>query len=92
MTMMQLENENVSPSAERMRRYRQRKRQGVVCIARVPVYALDVETLVARNRLKPDDQNDTAKIAEAIEAVVDDFTEGKLITASDALIGDGASR
>lgn len=83
MTMMQQENENVGPSAERMRRYRERKRQGVICIARVPIYALDVETLVTGNRLKPQDQNNAAKIAAAVEALVDDFTEGKLVPGGD---------
>ncbi len=83
MTLMQTESVEVSNGAERQRRYRERKRQGVVCVVQVPVYALDVETLVARNRLEPDDQNDTAKIAEAIEALVDDFTEGKLIAANE---------
>ncbi len=76
MITMQPETTEVSNSAERMRRYRERRRQGVVCIARIPIYALDVETLVARNRLKSDDQNNVGKIAEAIEALVDDFTEG----------------
>ena len=83
MTMMQQENENVSPSAERMRRYRKRQRQGVVCIVRVPVYALDAEMLVKSRRLAPEDENNAAKIAEAVEALVDDFTEGKLIPAGD---------
>ncbi len=83
MTTMQPGTREVSNGAERQRRYRERKRQGVVCIARVPVYALDIETLVARNRLKPNDQNDAAKIAEAVEALVDDFTEGKLAPAGD---------
>ncbi len=70
-------------SAERMRRYRERKRQGVVCIAQVPVYALDVEMLVTRNRLLPEHESHPAKIVEAVEALVDDFTEGKLVTAGD---------
>ena len=74
-----MQTTDVSNGAERQRRYRDRKRQGVVCIARVPVYVLDVEMLMTRNRLEPDDQNDTAKIAEAIEALVDDFTEDNLI-------------
>ncbi len=30
-------------SAERMRRYRERKREGVVCIVKVPIYQLDAE-------------------------------------------------
>ncbi len=83
MTTMQTGNYEVSNGAERMRRYRERKRQGVVCVARVPIYALDAEILVARNRLELDDQNDTAKISAAIEALVDDFTEGKLIAANE---------
>ncbi len=78
MTVMQSENREVSNGAERMRRYRDRKRQGVVCIARVPIYCRDVEELMAHNRLKPEGQNDAAKIAEAVEALVDDFTEGKI--------------
>ena len=69
-------------AAQRMRRYRERKRQGVVCIARVPIYCRDVEELMTHNRLKPEDQNNAAKIAEAIEALVDDFTEAKLVPAS----------
>ena len=83
MAMMQSEATEVSDGAERQRRYRDRKRQGVVCVVRVPVYVLDVETLVSRKRLKPDEQKDTAKISVAIEALVDDFTEGKLVTASE---------
>ncbi len=62
-------------SAERMRRYRERMQ--------VPVYALDVEMLVTRNRLKPEHESHPAKIVEAVEALVDDFTEGKLVTAGD---------
>ncbi len=89
--MMQSETSEVSNGTERQRRYRERKRQGVVCVAQVPIYVLDVETLVSRNRLKPDDQKDTAKISAAIEALVDDFTEGEIITANGILIGDGTS-
>ncbi len=81
--MAMTETVEVSNGAERMRRYRARKRQGVVCIARVPVYVLDVEAFVQNNRLKPDEQNDAAKISAAIEAMVDDFTEGRLIAASE---------
>ena len=78
--MAMMQTVELSNGAERMRRYRERKRQGVVCIARVPVYVLDVEALVTGNRLKPDEQNDTAKISAAVEALVDDFTEDNLIT------------
>ncbi len=81
--MAMTETIEVSNGAERMRRYRERKRQGVVCIARVPIYVLDVEALVTRNRLKPDEQNNTAKISAAVEALVDDFTEGTLTDANE---------
>ncbi len=81
--MTDMQTVEVSNGAERMRRYRERKRQGVVCIARVPIYVLDVEALVQNNRLKPDEQNDTAKISAAIENLVDDFTEGTLTDANE---------
>ena len=83
--MAMIQEAQTSNGAARQRRYRERKRQGVACIAMVPIYALDVESLVARNRLKPDSQNDAAKISAAIEAMVDDFTEGKIIAASGEL-------
>ena len=83
MTFMQSETHEVSNGAQRQRRYRERKRQGVVCIARVPVYALDAEALVRHGRLRPEDENNAAKIAEAVEALVDDFTEGKLVPVGD---------
>ena len=70
-------------SAERMRRFRERKRQGVICIVQVPIYQLDAEMLVTRNRLKPEHESHPAKIVEAVEALVDDFTEGKLVPAGD---------
>ncbi len=69
--------------AERMRLFRERKRQGVVCIVQVPIYQLDAEALVTRNRLLSEHESHPAKIVEAVEALVDDFTEGKLVTAGD---------
>ncbi len=83
MTSMQPRKREAGNGAERQRRYRERKRQGVVCIAQVPIYALDVEKLVAHGRLKPGDRNDPAKIAEATEDLVDDFTEEKLVPGGD---------
>ncbi len=74
---------NASTAAERMRRYRDRKRQGVLCMARVPIYALDAEVFVKRGRLKPEDEGNREKIAEAVEALVDQFTEGRLVPIRD---------
>ena len=75
---------DTSTAAERQRRYRDRKRQGVLCMARVPIYALDAEALVKRGRLKLEDEGNRPAIVEAVEALVDDFTEGKLLPAGDA--------
>ena len=61
-----------------MRRYRERKRRGVVCVARVPIYDLDIDALVAHRRLKPEDKNDTGKVAEAVEYLVDAWVRGEL--------------
>ncbi len=53
---MQAEQPRLKPGAERMRRYRERKRQGVLCVAPVPVYENDIDALVACVRLKPEDK------------------------------------
>ncbi len=49
----------------------------------MPIYPLDAEALVKYGRLKPDDEGNREKIAEAVEALMDDFTEGKLVPAGD---------
>ena len=69
---------NASTAAERMRRHRERKRNGVLFMAHVPIYPLDAEALVKRGRLRPEDQGNREKIAEAVELLVDDSTEGRL--------------
>jgi hypothetical protein len=74
---------SLNSSTERMRRFRERKRQGVVCVAPVPVYELDIDALVARDRLKPEDKSDTGKIAEAVEYLVDAWVRGELAPAGD---------
>ena len=62
--------------AERMKAHRARKREGVTCIAHVQIYEADVATLVERGWLRPEDADDVARISEAVEGLVDDFTEG----------------
>ncbi len=42
------------------------------------------EALVKCGWLKPEDEGNREKIAEAVEALVDDFTEGRLVPAGDA--------
>ncbi len=74
---------SASTAAERMRRYRERKRNGMLFMAHVPVYPLDAEALVKHGRLRPEDEGNREKIAEAVEALVDQFTEGRLVPIRD---------
>ncbi len=82
MTITQSENHEVSNGAARQRRYRERKRRGVVCIVHVPVYCRDVEELVTCDRLSAEHERNTEKISAAVEGLVDDFTEAKLAPAN----------
>ncbi len=78
MVTMQAEHPRLKSGAERTRRYRERKKRGVVCVAPVPVYELDLDALVACGRLKPEDKNDAGKVAEAVEYLVDAWVRGEL--------------
>ncbi len=79
MTVTQSKARELSNCAARQRRYRERKRQGVVCVVHVPVYCRDVEELVTCNRLSVEDERNPEKISAAVETLVDDFTEAKLV-------------
>ncbi len=74
---------NGNTAAKRMQRYRERKRNGVLFMARVPVYPLDAEAFVKHGCLRPEDEDNREKIAEAVEALIDDFTEGKFVRSGD---------
>ncbi len=80
---MQAEQPSPKGSAKRMRRYRERKRRGVICVASVPIYEEDIEALVARRRLKLEDKGKPGKVAAAVEYLIDDWTKGKLAPAGD---------
>ncbi len=81
---MQAEQPSPKGSAKRMRRYRERKRQGVVCVAPVPIYEEDIEALVARRRLKLEDKGKPGKVAAAVEYLVDAWVRGELGPGGDA--------
>ena len=69
--------------AERMKAHRARKREGVTCIAHVQIYEADVAALIDRGLLHAEDAGNIARISEAIEDLVDDFTEGQGAPAGD---------
>ncbi len=48
-----------------------------------PLGKSNAEALVKYSRLKPEDEGNREKIAEAVEALVDQFTEGRLVPARD---------
>ena len=75
---MPAEQPKLKGGAERMRRYRERKRRGVICVASVPIYEEDIEALVARRRLKLEDKGKPGKVAAAVEYLVDDWVRGEL--------------
>ena len=60
-----------SPSTERSRRYRQRRRRGTRCIT-VDVNESEVAALVARGYLPAEARCDPVAIKAAIEAVISD--------------------
>ena len=59
-------------AAERMRRVRQRSRQGLFCLT-LELRQSEVDALVARARLKLEERTSRAAIANAIYSVLDDF-------------------
>jgi hypothetical protein len=58
-------------AAERMRRHRQRRRDGMRCFT-VELRATEIETLVHKGLLKWETRNDRNAIIEALYAFLDD--------------------
>jgi hypothetical protein len=61
-----------SPAAERMRRYRQRRREGVRVLS-VELVEADIDQLVARNLLKEEERDDHFAILMALYMAVYNF-------------------
>jgi hypothetical protein len=54
-----------SPAAERMRRHRQRRRDGMRCFT-IELRATEIETLIRKGLLKWETRNDRSAIIEAL--------------------------
>ena len=54
-----------TPAAERMRRYRERRREGLRCIW-VELFKTEIEALVRHRLLKPEARHDPNAIADAL--------------------------
>ena len=53
-----------TPGAERMRRHRQRRRDGLHCLT-IELYETEVDALIQRGLLKAETRNDSLAVIEA---------------------------
>jgi hypothetical protein len=65
-----------SPAAERMRRHRQRRRDGLRCLV-IELRETEIDALVIRGLLRPETRNDTPAIIEALYAFLDRALSGQ---------------
>jgi hypothetical protein len=54
-----------SLAAERMRRHRQRQRDGLRCVT-IELYETEVDALIQKGLLKPETRNDSLEVIEAL--------------------------
>jgi hypothetical protein len=71
--MTSITNPLISPAAERMRRYRERKRAGRRCII-VEIFESDIDALVRKGWLGHETRNDPIEIVNAIYKLLDILT------------------
>jgi hypothetical protein len=60
----------LSPAAERMRRYRERRQRGLVCI-KVQLWRREVDALVACGLVQPTEREDRRALAAALHRYLD---------------------
>jgi hypothetical protein len=61
---------NRSPAAERMRRYRERRRDGLRCLT-IELRETEIDVLIGKGMLKADARNDQHAIRNALYAHLD---------------------
>ena len=62
-----------SSAAERMRRTRERRRAGIIAVVSVEIRQQDLDKLVARNLISPEETDDREKIATAIRRALENW-------------------
>jgi hypothetical protein len=55
----------LSPAADRMRRYRQRRRNGMRCLM-VELHEKEIDVLIGKGLLRPETRNDARAIVDAV--------------------------
>jgi len=59
-----------SPAAERMRRHRERRRDGLRCLM-IELRETEIDALVHKGLLKPETRNEPCAVSEALYAFLD---------------------
>jgi hypothetical protein len=59
-----------SPAAERMRRHRERRRDGLRCVM-IELRETEIDALIRKELLKPETRNDPSAIIDALYAFLD---------------------
>src|SRR5579872_185007 len=59
-----------SPAAARMRRHRERRRDGLKCLS-IELRATEIDALISRGMLKSDTRNDPSAVRDALYAHLD---------------------
>jgi hypothetical protein len=66
-----METLNTSPGAERMRRHRQRRRDGMRCL-QLEIRDTEIDELIRRRLLKEETRNDKQSIVDALYEFLED--------------------
>jgi hypothetical protein len=61
---------NRSAAAERMRRHRERRRDGLRCLI-IELRETEIDALIYKGLLKPDTRNDPSAVSDALYAFLD---------------------
>ena len=72
-----------SPSAERMRSHRNRRRQGLRCV-QVALYVTKIDALVRMGYLEDRDRDDQAALETAINTFISDAFSEAMLRATEA--------
>jgi hypothetical protein len=78
---------SISAAAERMRRHRQRRRDGFRCL-NVELHETEIDTLIRKGLLKQETRNDPYAVSEALYAHLDNT----LLQCRDEKQGNGSGR
>ena len=65
------ESPSLSPAAERMRRYRERRRDNMRCVT-IEIHEVEIDALVQKGLLRWEMRNDLIAVTEALHSFLDE--------------------